>query len=265
MPLFHLVLLALVQGLTEFIPVSSSAHLILPAQILDGFEDQGTGIDVAAHVGSLGAVMLYFRAEVAALLRGALDGVRGRASEDRRLFVLLSAATVPFLIVAVALALSGAADALRSVTVIAWASIVFGVVLWLADRRPSPHAEMPTRLPPALVIGAAQCLALIPGTSRSGITITAARALGYDRTAAARFSMMLSIPTIAASGLYLAKDVASEGGGTPLGAALLVAALSFAAAYAAIGLFLRLTRSVSFTPFVVYRIALGVILLTVFA
>ena len=264
MPLFHLVILALVQGLTEFIPVSSSAHLILPAQLFEGFEDQGTGIDVAAHVGSLGAVMLYFRREMRDLVRGAGQVLRLRPGAEGRLLLLLAAATVPFLIVAAALALSGVADALRDPLVIAWASIGFGLVLWLADRTPQRLTRLPDRVGPAVAIGLAQCLALIPGTSRSGITMTAARFLGYDRTGAARFSMLLSIPTIAASGLYLATDL-GEGGGTALGPALIVAALSFGAAYLAIDLFLRLTRSVSYTPFVIYRIALGAVLLVMFA
>ena len=263
MPLLQLAILALIQGLTEFIPVSSSAHLILPAQIIDGFEDQGTAVDVAAHVGSLGAVMLYFRAEVASLCRGARDALMRRAGPDRSLFTTLLVATVPFLIVAPALALSGLTDALRSVTVIAWASIVFGLVLYAADRMPTRLHHLPARLSPALAIGAAQCLALIPGTSRSGITITAARALGYDRTEAARFSMLMSIPAIGASGAYLALDASHE----PLvwSAIGIVAVLSFVSAYAAIGLFLRLTRSASFTPFVLYRVALGVVLLAFFA
>lgn len=264
MPLLQLALLALIQGLTEFIPVSSSAHLILPAQLIEGFEDQGTAIDVAAHVGSLGAVLLYFRAEVAALFRGALDTLSRRTTDERRLFLALLVATLPFLVVAPAFALFGLADALRSVVVIAWASIGFGIVLWLADRMPAKLHHLPERVPPALLIGAAQCLALIPGTSRSGITITAARAFGYDRLEAARFSMLMSIPAIGAAGTYLAYDAVSEGAATAWGPILVVAVLSFLAAYLAIGLFLRLTKSASFTPFVVYRIALGVVLLVFF-
>lgn len=264
MPLLHLVVLALVQGLTEFIPVSSSAHLILPAQLIEEFEDQGTGIDVAAHVGSLGAVILYFRREVADLSRGARQVAGGRVDQEGRMLLLILAATVPFLVAATALALSGYADALRSPVVIAWASIGFGVLLWVADRVPQRIAQLPDRFGPAVLIGLAQCFALVPGTSRSGITMTAARFMGYDRTEAARFSMLLSIPTIAATGLYLATEL-GEAGSTPWSAALLVAALSFVAAYVAIDLFLRLTRSVSYTPFVVYRIALGIVLLVMFA
>ena len=265
MPLLQLVILALLQGLTEFLPVSSSAHLILPAQIFEGFEDQGAAIDVAAHLGSLAAVMLYFRAEVSGLVRGAGDTIMRRATDDRRLLWLLIAATVPFLIAAGFVALSGADERLRSVRVIAWASIGFGLLLYVADRVPERLGHLPERLPPAVLIGLAQMFALIPGTSRSGVTMTAARALGYDRTESARFSMLLSIPTIAATGLYLGLDLASEGSGTDPAAALLVAALSFLAAYAAIDVFLRLTRSVSYTPFVLYRIALGVVLLAFFA
>ncbi|MBB4659540.1 undecaprenyl-diphosphate phosphatase [Parvularcula dongshanensis] len=264
MLLLQLVLLAIVQGLTEFIPVSSSAHLILPAQLFEGFQDQGTGIDIAAHIGSLGAVMLYFRTEVAGLFRGGADTLRGRATDDQRLLWLLIAGTVPFLIAGAIFAFSGLADAVRSPIVIAWASIGWGIVLWLTDRRPERIDHIPTRFGPATLIGAAQCLALVPGTSRSGITITAARALGYDRTQAARFSMLLSIPTIAASGLFLLFDLFGEGAGTALGPALIVAGLSFGTAYASIAVFLRMTESVSFTPFVLYRIALGVVLLAIF-
>lgn len=264
MPLLHLVILALIQGLTEFIPVSSSAHLILPAALIDGFDDQGTAIDVAAHVGSLGAVVLYFRTEVAQLVRGLLDIGRNRKTADATLFRALAVATLPFLVVAPVVALTGLDDILRSVTVIAWASIVFGIILWLADRRPAPISSLPGRTRPALIIGAAQCLALIPGTSRSGITMTAARALGYDRTESARFSMLMSIPAIGASGTYLALDLFQDGGKADLGPAAIVAGLSLVSAYVAIGVFMRLTRTVSFTPFVIYRIALGIGLLTLF-
>jgi undecaprenyl-diphosphatase len=263
MPLFHLVLLAVIQGLTEFIPVSSSAHLILPAFLIEGFADQGTAVDVAAHLGSLLAVMLYFRAEVGQLARGGIGVLRGRREEDERLFLLLVIATIPFLFAGAALAFSGYADLLRDPVVIAWASIVFGIVLWLSDRRPQRIDTLPSRWSHALVIGLTQCIALIPGTSRSGITITAARYLGFDRTQAARFSMLLWIPTIAAAGAFLALDL-GESGAAALAPAAIVAGLSFLTAYAAIAGFLWLTRTVSFLPFVIYRIALGAVLLAIF-
>jgi undecaprenyl-diphosphatase len=264
MLLLPLLFLAIVQGLTEFIPVSSSAHLILVPVFL-GIEDQGRAIDVAAHVGSLGAVMLYFRGETGALFRGGIDTLRFHDSADRRLFLAIAVATVPIVLFGLVLALTGIADHLRDPRVIATTSIVFGIVLYLADRRPVRLTHMPERWGPILTIGAAQALAVIPGTSRSGITITAARALGFDRETAARFSMLLAIPAIAASGTYEAVRLVEEGAAAAWGPILVVAVASFLAAWAAIGLFLKMTRHMSFTPFVIYRIALGVLLFAIFS
>ncbi|MEM1289657.1 MAG: undecaprenyl-diphosphate phosphatase [Pseudomonadota bacterium] len=261
MGLFELIILAIIQGITEFLPVSSSAHLILPSALIEGFEDQGAMIDVAAHVGTLGAVMLYFRKDVGQLFKGAANFVLRQTSDARRLFEVITIATVPFLFAGTAVALTGLNDVLRSPHVIAWASIGFGLLLWLADRQPQKeHGDLNTWRA-ALVVGAAQCLALIPGTSRSGITITASRFLGYGRRDAARFSMLLAIPAIGASGLYATYDLAQTSETGIISAALMIAALSFAAALLAISLFLKASEKFSFTPFVIYRVVLGLAIL----
>mgnify|MGYP000064791956 CR=1 FL=1 len=262
MPLIQLIVLAIVQGITEFLPVSSSAHLILVPLVADGWADQGPLIDVAAHVGSLGAVLLYFRHETAMLVRGGVDTLRLRESADRRLFLLIAAATIPILIFAGAFVAFGLVEAMRHPLVLGWACILFGVALWHADRTPATKEGL-ERITwrEAMIIGGAQMLSIIPGTSRSGVTMTAARYLGWSRTEAARFSMLLAIPTIAAFGLFAGLDLVTEGAQATISAAAVVAALSFAVAFATIAVFMRLTHSISFTPFVIYRILLGAALI----
>jgi undecaprenyl-diphosphatase len=261
--LLELIILALIQGITEFLPISSSAHLILPSALIEGFEDQGAMIDVAAHVGTLFAVILYFRRDVGRLVVGLGHLATNRKSEERQLFTVIAIGTIPFLLVATGVALSGLDEMLRSPVVIAWASIGFGILLWFADRQPETKTGDPSTWQAALAIGLAQCLALIPGTSRSGITITASRFLGFERREAARFSMLLAIPAVGASGLYAGTKLVAEGDASNLAAAGLIAGLSFAAALAAIALFLKASERFSFTPFVIYRIALGLIILTI--
>jgi undecaprenyl-diphosphatase len=262
MPLLHLFLVAIVQGITEFLPVSSSGHLILlPA--LTGLEDQGQAIDVAVHVGTLGAVMLYFRRDVAVLWRGTGELVRGGlGSKDSYLALCLGVATVPVVVAGLALTLTGLDDALRSAAVIAWATLIFGLVLWWADRT---GAEARTAgdwtLRHAVVMGLWQAVALIPGTSRSGITITGARRLGYARHDAARLAMLMSIPTILAAGAVEGVEVIAEADTALLRDGAIAAALAFGSALAALAFMMRLLRSVSFTPYVVYRCVLGVGLL----
>ncbi|WP_370338077.1 undecaprenyl-diphosphate phosphatase [Parvularcula marina] len=261
MLIIHLIILAIVQGLTEFIPVSSSAHLILAPVIL-GWEDQGTAIDIAAHIGSLGAVLIYFRQETAMLFRGGIDTLTIKASDDRKLFLFLAVGTIPLVLTGVVLALTGASDVLRDPKIIAAASIIFGIVLYIADRRPTENDKLPSTWKSVMTIGLAQAIATIPGTSRSGITITAARWLGFTREAAARFSMLMAIPAIIASGAYIGVDFIKEGGTAELMPMFVVALFSFVAAYLAIVLFLRFAQKISFTPFVIYRIALGLLIFT---
>ena len=262
MPLLHLFLVAVVQGITEFLPVSSSGHLILlPA--LTGLDDQGQAIDVAVHVGTLGAVVLYFRRDVALLWRGTLELMRGRlATKDSYLALCLVVATVPVVLAGLVLSVTGLDDALRSAAVIGWATLVFGLVLWWADRT-GAEARTATEwtLRHAVVMGLWQAVALIPGTSRSGITITGARSLGYARHDAARLAMLMSIPTILAAGALEGLEVIGEADGALLRDGAIAAALAFGSALAALAFMMRLLRSVSFTPYVVYRCVLGVGLL----
>lgn len=262
MPLYTLFLVAVIQGLTEFLPVSSSGHLILlPA--LTGTEDQGLAIDVAVHVGTLFAVVLYFWSDVRMAARGALRLLRGRIDTQGAFLALcLIIATVPVIIAGFLIRLAGLEESMRSVAVIGWAMLGFGVVLYWADRTGAQtRSATQWTLKDAAIMGLAQVLALIPGTSRSGITITAGRRLGYDREDAARLAMLMSIPTIAASGVLLGANVVGQADWALARDASIAAAFAFGAALLALVFMMRLLRSVSFTPYVVYRVVLGIILL----
>ncbi|MEL6531927.1 MAG: undecaprenyl-diphosphate phosphatase [Pseudomonadota bacterium] len=262
MSLLHIFIVAMIQGITEFLPVSSSGHLILLPN-LTGLEDQGQVIDVAVHVGTLGAVVLYFWADVKIALAGTLRLLRGRVDTQGAFLALcLAIATVPVMLFGLVLALSGMDDTLRSTAVIGWTMLVFGVVLYWADQiGGTDRAAKDWSLRHALIMGLWQAIALIPGTSRSGITITAGRMLGYDRESAARLAMLMSIPTIIASGAFLSVEVAVTADLQAARDGAIAAAFAFVAALAALGLMMRLLKSVSFTPYVIYRVALGLILL----
>lgn len=262
MPLFHLVLVALIQGITEFLPVSSSGHLILLPQ-LTGLDDQGLVIDVAVHVGTLGAVILYFWSDVRQVLHGTGRLVRGKVDTQSAFLALcLAVATVPVVLVGAAMAALDLSEALRSTAVIGWTMLIFGLVLYWADTTGSQQrAAAEWTLRHALVMGLWQVLALIPGTSRSGITITGGRLLGYERHDAARLAMLMSIPTIAASGVVVALDVVGQADMQAARDGVLAAALAFVAALLALAVMMRLARRVSFTPYVIYRVALGCVLL----
>lgn len=262
MTLFQLLLVAIIQGVTEFLPVSSSGHLILlPA--LTGTPDQGLAIDVAVHLGTLLAVILYFWRDVRIAGAGVGRLIRGRIDTAGAFLALcLICATIPALIVGFALKVTGLEDAMRSVTVIGWTMIVFGLVLYWADRTgPTERTASRWTLKDAAVMGVAQCLALIPGTSRSGITISAARALGYEREGAAKLSMLMSIPIIIASGGALGLDVIEQADWSLARDASIAATFAFLAALGALVLMMRLLRTISFTPYVIYRVALGLGLL----
>ena len=260
MTTFNLLLIALIQGITEFLPVSSSGHLILLPS-LTGLEDQGQVIDVAAHVGTLLAVILYFWKDVAIALAG-LPRLARRKVDTWGAFLALCLiiGTIPVIIVGLILKITGLADAMRGIEVIGWTMLVFGIVLYWADQKgPVTRKAEEWTLKHAIIMGLWQCLALIPGTSRSGITITGARTLGYTRSDAARLAMLMSIPTILASAALLALDVI----GTPgvMGDIAIVAGMSFVAALLALFLMMKLLESVSYTPYVIYRVVLGLILL----
>jgi len=264
MTLFHLVLFAIVQGITEFLPISSSGHLILMHEYLGTAGADALALDVAVHVGSILAVILYFRTEVVRAARGAGQLLRGKmGTPDAFLALCLAIATVPALIAGGILAVTGWMEALRNLTVIGWTMILFGLALWWFDRRgPEARSLEGWTMKHAVQIGLWQAVALIPGVSRSGITITAARGLGYTRHNAARISMLLSIPITLATGGVLALDALKAPDlGALLVPAAIGAALAFAAAYAALALMMRFLSVISFTPYVIYRVVLGSVLL----
>ncbi|GGD13029.1 undecaprenyl-diphosphate phosphatase [Aquisalinus flavus] len=263
MPLLQLIILAIIQGLTEFIPVSSSAHLVLAHYLVPGWQDQGPLIDIAAHVGTLGAVMIYFRKETGQLVTGGIDVLRLRDSQERTLFLLLALATVPLVIAGGLLYLLDATWLLRNPFIIGTSFIVFGILLWIADRPKPEPANNTLSIRKVALIGLAQALAIIPGASRSGVTITAARFLGMARPEAARFSMLLSIPAILISGAVVALDIIAGGATATASDALIVVILSFLAGYAAIFVFMKMAERMSFTPFVIYRLVFGTILIAV--
>lgn len=265
MTLLYLILIALIQGVTEFLPISSSAHLILLPN-LTGQQDQGVVIDVAAHVGTLGAVILYFRNDVGRAIAGVLPLLRGQLDNpNARLALGLVVATVPVVIVGAVLKFTGMMDAMRNIFVIGWMMIIFGIVLFFADRRPHENradfTDKSFTVKNAIILGLWQAVALIPGVSRSGIVITGGLFQGYSRAEAARISMLMSIPTIIASGAISSLDLI--GGRVPLRDTSIVIGFSFVAAFIALVLMMRLLKSVSFTPYVIYRLVLGVALLVI--
>ena len=263
MDILQVVILALVQGLTEFLPISSSAHLIL-VPVLTDWPDQGLAFDVAVHAGTLSAVVLYFRKELVRMFIEWIASFRGNLTPDARLAWAVLIGTIP-------VGLAGLLfkdlieTELRSPLVIAIATLVFGLLLWLADSTGKRDKdEYALSLRDVLVIGLAQALALIPGTSRSGITITAALMLGLKRKAAARFSFLLSIPVIFLAGSFETMEylsVASIEDAQPL---LIGALISAVSAYACIHYFLKLLERIGMMPFVAYRLVLGIVLLVVF-
>jgi len=259
MSIEQIFVLALVQGLTEFLPVSSSGHLILiPA--LTSWPDQGIVTDVMVHVGSLFAVIAYFWRDVLMLLRGTWQLLQFKNTAESRMAGYIALATIPALAFGAALKLSGFLDTIRGVEIVAWNAVIFGILLYVADvvgKRVKVMEDMTLR--PAIIIGLAQACALIPGTSRSGITMTAARFLGYERAEAARFSFLLGIPAIAAAGAYTALELIEIGGNVPSDA-LLAAALTFFAALGAIALLMALVKRIGFFIFMVYRLLLAAVL-----
>ena len=230
---------------------------------LTGLEDQGQAIDIAVHVGTLGAVLIYFRKDFTAILRGLPALLRGdMAHPGARLGALLLLATIPLVIFGMLLKFSGLDAQMRSVALIGWTMLIFGLVLYLADQRGqmTQTTDIWNRRD-ALRMGIAQALALVPGTSRSGITISAARALGYQREDAARLAMLMSVPAILVSGGYLLWETASGNQPDLWRDGAIAAGMSFIAALFALALMMRLLRSISYTPYVIYRVALGLVLL----
>jgi undecaprenyl-diphosphatase len=258
-------LLACIQGFTEFLPISSSGHLII-APILFGYSLQSLAFDVAVHVGTLAAVILYFRQEIARMLVAGIDATRRRSltNPDARLGAMVIVATLPILVLGFPLKLLlelMREDEQLVELVIATTTIGFGLLLWLGDRigrRDRDEYALGWRS--ALLVGLFQAIAIVPGTSRSGITITAALLLGLTRKAASRFSFLLSIPTIALAGLLEVKSLIEAETPIAWGELWLGAALSFIVAYLTIHFFLHFIERISMEPFAVYRLLLGTLI-----
>jgi undecaprenyl-diphosphatase len=254
------VVLGVVQGLTEFLPISSSGHLILVPYVF-GWPDQGLAFDAVMHLGTIAALLGYFRSELIAMVAGTMS---------RRVAVILVAATIPAGLAGLLLG-SIVETTLRSPWVIAFSTALWGVVMWGADRRAHPATDTGEALervswPQGLSVGVAQALALIPGTSRSGITITTGLLAGLDRATAARFSFLLGIPITGAAGGLKTMQMLKTGVPTddlgPLIAALLAA---FVSGWFAVWFLVSYLKRRSLTPFVIYRLLLAAIIVAVLA
>ncbi|MBE0376486.1 MULTISPECIES: undecaprenyl-diphosphate phosphatase [Pseudoalteromonas] len=258
MSIIEIIVLALIQGLTEFLPISSSAHLILPSQIL-GWQDQGLAFDVAVHVGTLIAVVIYFRKEVVEILGAWFKsfGAQG-ATDDSKLGWWIILGTIPAAVLG--LIFKDLIELyLRSAWVIAVTTILFGLLLWYADVKGKQTKTIyQLNWKSALMIGMAQAMAMIPGTSRSGITMTAGLMLGMNKQSAARFSFLLAIPVISMMGLYYTIELALGDHIVDWTTLILGAGLSFISAYACIFFFLKIIERMGMMPFVIYRLLLGV-------
>ena len=265
MEISQIIVLALVQGLTEFLPISSSAHLVLVPKLLK-WSDQGLAFDVAVHLGSLLAVIWYFRQDISELTRSWIESWRTKTlTTQARLAWGIGLGTIPAGLAGLMLKDYIEVN-LRSPLVIAATTIIFGLLLWFADVY-GKRARNETSITwlDIIVIGAMQVLALIPGTSRSGITITAGLLLGLTREAAARFSFLLAIPIILLSGGKISLDLVLQTTAVDWSALVLGTLLSAISAYFCIHYFLKLIQSVGMLPFVIYRLVLGGFLWFMFA
>ena len=255
----QILLIAVIQGITEFLPISSSGHLNLIHGLSD-MADQGLAMDVAVHLGTVCGIAYNWRD-----IKKMAVSVLTLGKQNRDLFgVSISAviATIPAVIAGYMLNANDAlVEMIRNVEVIAWATLIFGIVLGFADRSQGKRRFVTTNVGDAIAIGFAQVLALIPGTSRAGITMTAARFRGLSHRAAARFSMILSIPIIIGSGILKAGDVMTAGATDMLTAMIVAAVISMVVAFLAIGAMMAIIQRVGFMPFVIYRVILGIVLL----
>lgn len=264
MTLFQQLLIAIVQGITEFLPISSSGHLILIPFFTD-LPDQGPLIDVAVHVGSLLAIVIYFWRDCLGLARGGLASIGvGQDPLQRRLFWWVVIGTIPAVALGLFLKLGGYLESFRVTDLVATNLIVYGILLGLADRFGKQEKSFENvTLRDAVLVGIAQAMALIPGTSRSGATMTMARLLGYHRVEAARFSFVLAIPAVAGAGLLAVLDLA-EASTQMQWDAFVTGVFTFVAAFATMAFLMSFLRRASMMVFVVYRVMLGAGLLYFF-
>lgn len=281
MTFLQMLIIAVVQGITEFLPISSSGHLIL-VPVFTGAADQGPMIDIAVHVGSLLAIIVYFFKDVAGLARGGFASIGiGEAPEQRRLFWWIVLGTIPAVILGLAIksgSLNGFVEAtfgieviegdllesIRFTDLVATNLILYGILLGLADMLGGDEKtfeDMTWR--DGLIVGCAQALALVPGTSRSGVTMTAARFLGYGRFEAARFSFLLSIPAVAGAGVLIVPDLL-EADSALLTEAIITGSMTFVAAFVTMAFLMNFLKRASMLVFVAYRVAMGAALFVFF-
>ena len=259
--LLHVVTVALVQGITEFLPISSQAHLILVPRVT-GWCDQGLVIDIGVHFGTLLAVVVYFWRDCLGLGRGIGEAVLGRRTAEARRAIHILIASVPALTAGFVLGTQLGFD-FRSLAVIGWTTLGFGILLWVADRWGRREARIEHMTwGRALFIGCAQVLALVPGTSRSGVTMTAARMLGFERSEAARFSLLMAVPVILGASALAGLDLVRSDNAQLTTSTAIATLLAFLAALIAIAAMMRWLSRASFAPFAAYRVVLGIALLT---
>lgn len=279
---YYILLYAVIQGITEFLPISSSGHLVLAHEWVNSHEGSGAQdqsmkwaedavIDIAVHVGTLFSVLLYYRRDFIAIARSVLlsifayksKGQSAEVREGRLMAFYIICASLPVVIAGYFLHL-WQPDWWRSAEIVAWTTLIFAYVLWMADRfSPTKKTLGQLNFRAAMVVGFSQILALIPGTSRSGITMTAARGLGFSREAAAKFSLFLSTVAISGAGVLAGLDVITESNVTLGLNALIAALISFITGYIAIAVMIKWLKNHDFTPFVLYRAALGLVLLLI--
>lgn len=263
MALLHIIILALVQGITEFLPISSSGHLLIISP-LTGWPDQGQVLDIAVHVGTLMAVVLYFRRDILEIIQALLNPQQQESAAGLQLFRHILIASIPAVFAGGILYFFVTLD-LRSILLVATTTIVFGLLLGWADKQYPVNNDLRSmNWKDALIIGLFQMFSLLPGTSRSGVTMMAARMRGFNRTEGAHFSMLLSIPTILGAGTLGVLSLIKAGDAQFSTDAVLAAGISFIVALGAISLLMAWIDRIGFTPFIIYRLALGALLLGVY-
>ena len=256
MPLTHLIILSLIQGLTEFLPVSSSGHLIIVPNILS-WRDQGLIIDVAVHAGSLLAVVIYLWRDLWSMTAALIDFRNLRENPNLKLAQIIIIASLPVMAAGFMVSLF-VGDFARNLEIIGWATLGFGILLGLSDKIGMTLNELKhMEFSDGILIGISQALALIPGASRSGLTITMARFLGYNRSAAARFSLLLAIPAILGASSLKGIELAQTQNAILSIDVAIVIMISFVAAFASISVMMNWLNKAGFMPFVIYRVVLG--------
>lgn len=259
MPIEQIIVLAIVQGISEFLPISSSAHLIIVPAITQ-WNDQGLATDVMIHIGSLAAVIVYFRKDVSKMIGGLIKIAKGEKNQYGNLAILIIIATIPAVIIGAMMQLIAPHNPWRNVELIAYNSAIFAIILYITDRFASQTKQInEINMKSAIIIGIAQAIALMPGVSRSGITISAARAIGINRQDAAKFSFLLAIPAITIAGMFTAIQATQNANTMPDGA-ITTAILSFFTAIIAIWTLMTIIKHISFLVFVIYRLILSLVL-----